>query len=126
VFLEVTWELCRYVGSEVPTAVLHFWDIIHVRNQAQLSCLLAHFFMLFSCLAYSSNLNMNRHVYNEISIIFQWTIRHYIPEDRTVQFHQQILKATLKETELKYTVTVKGLNTKTSYIPDLSSHKNAK
>jgi hypothetical protein len=50
--------------------------------------LLANFFMLVSCLAYSSTLNMEETCLYETSFNFQQTIQCYIPEDRTLQFHQ--------------------------------------
>jgi hypothetical protein len=41
-------------------------------------------FMLVSCLAYSSTLKMEATCCSEMSVDFQWTTRHYIPEHRTL------------------------------------------
>jgi hypothetical protein len=45
--------------------------------------LLATCYMLVSCLAYFSTLKMEVTCAFEMRVSVQWTIRHYIPEDRT-------------------------------------------
>jgi hypothetical protein len=50
-----------------------------------LQALLANCFMLVSCLAYSSTLKMEATCSSEMSVDFQRTIWHYIPEYRTLQ-----------------------------------------
>jgi hypothetical protein len=47
---------------------------------------LATWFVLVSCLAYSSTLKMGATYSSEMSVNFQWTTWHYIPVDRSLVF----------------------------------------
>jgi hypothetical protein len=46
-------------------------------------------FTLVSCFAYSWTVKMVSTCSSEMSVDFQRTTRHYIPEDRTLQINQQ-------------------------------------
>jgi hypothetical protein len=92
-----------FVGFEILTVVLMnnsvFWDItlcsllkiscfrgtflLHLQGQRR--ALLASYFMLLSCLAYSLTLMMEEKRSPERFVDFQWTTWHYIPEGRTLQ-----------------------------------------
>jgi hypothetical protein len=50
--------------------------------------MLAAFFILVSCLAYSSTLKMEATSFSETLALFQSNKRRYIPEDRT--FHNRL------------------------------------
>jgi hypothetical protein len=43
------------------------------------------YFMLVSCLVYSSTMNIEVTSSSETSVDFRWTTQNYIPEDRTLQ-----------------------------------------
>jgi hypothetical protein len=109
-----------FVGFEVLTAVVMksyiFWDIMlcsplkvnrryggtchlhhqgrrmsQAKHQREGLCFLPTFRLVY-CLAYSSTLKMEPTCSSETSIDFQRSIRHYIPEDRTLR-HKFCLKS---------------------------------
>jgi hypothetical protein len=50
--------------------------------------LLATYFMLVSCVAYSLTLKMETTCSSETLVEFQWTTWRYIPEDRTLHSYR--------------------------------------
>jgi hypothetical protein len=83
-------DILEDVGCEVLTVVVMkstiFWDITlcnPLKVIAELS--LPPAFMLVSCLAYSLTLKMEAIYSSEMSVDFQWTTQHYIPEDSTLR-----------------------------------------
>jgi hypothetical protein len=65
------------------------------RNQRTESSLVAASFMLISCLAYSSTLKMEATRSSETLTGSQWTTRHYISGDRTLQKNKEAYEITL-------------------------------
>jgi hypothetical protein len=63
-----------------------FYSCIHVRNQHE-TALLVKCLMLISCLAYFLTLKMEATCSPKMSVAFQQTTWHYIPEDRTLHDH---------------------------------------
>jgi hypothetical protein len=95
-------------GYQVLTAVVMkcsvYWDIMHsplkVNQRFGGTCCLQFqspriirqslfclplAFTLVSCSAYSSTMKIEATCFSETSVDFQWTTRHYIPVNRTVQ-----------------------------------------
>jgi hypothetical protein len=72
---------CDFVGFEILTAAVIkssvFWDVMLQP--------LASYFMLFSCLCYSSTQKMEAACSTKTLVDFQQTAYRYIPEDRTLR-----------------------------------------
>jgi hypothetical protein len=89
-YLFVTYYWCSHIESEVLTVVTVkssvFWDITLCSpvkvNWHFGDALLAAWFTLVSCLAYSLTLKIEAICSSKMSVDFPWTTQHYIPEDR--------------------------------------------
>jgi hypothetical protein len=73
------WNVHRRVSMRMHT--VH--QVGHQMGSEQ-STLLAACFMLISCLAYSSTVNMKARCFSKTLVDFQWTTWRCIPEDRTL------------------------------------------
>jgi hypothetical protein len=93
-----------------------FWDITPrspLKVSRHIGGLLAARDLQVSCLSYSSILNMKATWSSETSVVFQHTVRRYIPEDRTIHYKKAFHT-------LDHAATVTG---KMSFLPYLNTVK---
>jgi hypothetical protein len=92
------------------------WDIKPCSPLSVNRALLATFFTLVSCLAYSSTLKMEATYSSEMSVEFQRTIWRYIPEGKTLN-NRTVIVSEGKNGNSSVVVNCRN----TRYIPVLNS-----